>query len=31
MDAFYALMDKPTKTLVSARWKGVNECLGPEF
>ena len=26
---FYTLMDIPTRTLISARCKGVNECLGP--
>ena len=31
MNVFYTLMDKPTRTLVSARCKGVNERLGPEF
>ena len=30
-DVFYTLMDKPTRTLVSAHRKGVNERLGPEF
>ena len=33
MDAFYTLMDKPTRTLVLACCNGVNvnERLGPEF
>ena len=30
-DVFYTLMDKSNRTLVSARCKGVNERLGPEF
>ena len=30
-DTFYTHMDKPTRTLVSARCKGVNERRGPEF
>ena len=31
MDVFYTFMDKPTKTLVRARCKGVNERFGPTF
>ena len=30
-DVFYTLMDKATRILVSARCKGVNESIGPEF
>ena len=30
-DVFYTLMDRPTRTLVSARCEGVNERLRPEF
>ena len=29
MYVFYTPMDIPTRTLISARCKGVNECLGP--
>ena len=28
---FYTFIDKPTRTLVLARFKGVNESLSPEF
>ena len=31
MDAFHTLMDKPTRTFVSAHCKGGNERLTPEF
>ena len=31
MNVFHTLMDKPTRTLLSARCKGVNERLGPEY
>ena len=31
MDVIYTLIDKPTRTLVPAHCKGVNERLGPEF
>ena len=30
-DVFYTLMDKPSRTLVSARCKGANECLALSF
>ena len=30
-DVLYTLMDKPTRTVVLARCKGVNERLCPEF